>query len=70
MICGFSVFRIFLTGDESVRSLNIVCKLADQCSCLLRFSTRFIHQYGVSGCQLQICELKAKMACSVGKQNF
>ena len=38
----------------SVRSLNKVCKLTGQCFFLLRFSTRFMYQYGVSGCKLQM----------------
>ena len=42
----------------SVRSLYILCKLIDQCSCpeFLAASRRY--------------ELKVKLACSVGKQNF
>ena len=52
------VFRFFAFFPReikaSVRSLNKVCKLTDQCFCLPRFSTRFMHQYGVFGCKLQM----------------
>ena len=55
-------------ADPSVRSLNIVCKLTNQCSCpdsvhVLYVSIEFL----AANCR---CELKAKMACSVEKQTF
>ena len=55
LICGFSVFRIFPTGNEGkCGSLYILCKLTNQCSC-----PKFLS----ASCR---CELKVKRAYSVG----
>ena len=66
-ICGFSVFPFFPREMKvSVRSLNIVCKLTNQCPesvDLLYISMKLL----AVNCR---CELKAKMACGVGKQNL
>ena len=50
-----AILRVIMA---SVRSLYILCKLIDQCSCpeFLAASGRY--------------ELKVKLACCVGKQNF
>ena len=46
----FSVFPHFSHAKWSVRSLNIVRKLTNQCSC----PRLYIRQYGVSGCKLHM----------------
>ena len=49
LVCNvvFQFFPFFPREMKTnVRSLNKVCKLTDQCFCLLRFNTRFMYQYG------------------------
>ena len=67
MVCRF--FSFFPQEMKaSVTSLNKVCKLTDQCSCLLSFSTRFIYQYGVSGCKIADANWKPKWLIVLGSR--
>ena len=53
---------------ESVRSLNIVCKLINQCCCPDSVHVLFISmEFLADNCR---CELKAKLACQCWKAEF
>ena len=54
MICGFSVLRIFPTGNEGKCWIAQHSMQVDQSVLLSRFITRFLYQYGVPGCKLQM----------------
>ena len=62
MIRGFRFFAFFLRVIKvSVESLNIICKLSNQCS---RPDSGHDYQYGVSGCKLQMrTEIQTGLLC-------
>ena len=69
MICGFSVFRIFLTGNEGkCWWLNTVCELTDQCSCPDSVHVLYIRvEFLAASCR---CELKVKWLVVLGSKIF